>query len=110
MNEEPYIWLNYIITLIGPLIAFFVGVVISDRLGLYAELKRKHVYFMSVPVALVTVGILISSATVTVEDITKYGYTESVGSYMTFCGVIMFYGTLVPEIFEIYRKKIRPAS
>ena len=105
---EPFASWYYIVTFLGPLVAFFVGVVISDWMKLYAALERKHIYLMSLPVGLVTVGILVSGASVVVNNTTMYGYTESFPAYITFFGTIMFYGTLVPEMFEVFRKKIRP--
>lgn len=61
---------------------------------------------MSIPVGLITTGVLLSSAGVLVEGVVQYGHTDSVGQYMTFCGTIMFYGTTVPELFVAFRARL----
>jgi len=37
----------------------------------------------------------------------KYGYAESLHKFLFFGGGLMFIGTLVPELFAIYRRKIK---
>ena len=66
-----------------------------------------HLYVMSIPVILVTVGILLSSVTVSVQvdgasgTTREYccGHTKSVPGFGIFLGTLIFYGTVVPDIF-----------
>lgn len=94
-----------------PFIAFGAGVFISDVIGLNAKESRRNVYLMALPVGLLTVGVLLQGTTVHVPDqngfmTVRYGHLQGVGLYLVFCGTIMFYGTLVPQLFRSFRAKI----
>ena len=90
-----------------PYVACFFGACIADVRSLYPEMKRTHLYLVSIPVTLVTVGILLSTVTVSVPvdgtpgTIREYccGHTRSIGGFGLFLGTLMFYGTVAPEIF-----------
>ena len=103
---EPSVWVD-LFQKSGPVFAYILGVLITVRLKLYDDLKPETVYLMALPVGCVKVGILISGSSVTLDNITHYGYTQSIEAYLTFCGVIMFYGILAPEMFAFYRKFYR---
>ena len=70
---------------------------------------------MSVPSGMVSTGLLISSASVAIPDegsgqnavTVHYGYMESVPEYIVFVGLLMFYGTATPELFEGIRNRVR---
>ena len=90
-----------------PYLACFFGASIADILSLYPGMKRTHLYLVSIPVTLVTVGILLSTVTVSVPvdgspgTIREYccGHTQSIGGFGLFLGTLMFYGTVAPDIF-----------
>ncbi len=105
------IW-NTFAAFVLPFIAFGMGVYISDVIGLNSEESRKHVYLMALPVGLLTVGVLLSGTTVKVMaenglPQVHHGHMQSFGIYLVFCGTIMFYGTLVPQLFKSYRDRIQ---
>lgn len=87
----------------GPVFSYFLGVLIIVHLKLYDDLKPKNIYLMALPVGCMQVAILWGSS-VTLNSITYYGYTRSIQAYLTVCGVAMFFGTIVPEMFAFYRK------
>lgn len=69
--------------------------------------QRKNVWLMSVPVGLVTTGILISSASIQQSGVIYYGYMASPAKYSIFFGTIMFYGTAAPELFAAVRGRLK---
>jgi hypothetical protein len=93
-------------TYLFPFLSFATGVYISDVLGLNEGQARKQVYLMALPVGLLTVGILLTGTSVTVDGDVKHGHTQNLGVLMVFCGTIMFYGTLVPQLFKMNRKQM----
>ena len=98
-----------------PYLACFFGTFIADMLSLYPGVKRLHLYLMSVPVTLVTVGVLLSATTVSVPvagpsgTIREYccGHTQSIPGFGLFVGTMMFYGTLAPDLFAKRRDGVR---
>lgn len=98
-----------------PYVACFFGAYIADVRALYPEMKRTHLYLVSIPVTLVTVGILLSTVTVSVpvDDVSgttrQYccGHTQSIGEFGLFLGTLMFYGTVAPDIF-VRRRGVSP--
>ena len=95
----------------GPYLAYAVGVGLADRLWLYPALSREQIYLSSIPVGLVAVSTMIMGVTVSVEHTTEsavqkyYGHTESIPEYLLFLGTIMFFGTLVPDMFDLLRAR-----
>ena len=85
-------------------------------MSLYPGTKRAHLYLMSVPVTLVTVGILLSTVTVSVPvdgpsgTIREYccGHTQSWWGFGLFLGTLIFYGTVAPDIFFMKRRAVGP--
>ena len=75
-----------------PYVACYFGACIADVRSLYPEMKRTHLYLVSLPVTLVTVGILLSTVTVSVPvdgtsgTIREYccGHTRSIGGFGLF--------------------------
>ncbi|MDR6264228.1 MULTISPECIES: hypothetical protein [Rhodobacterales] len=103
---------NSFAAFILPFMAFAAGVYISDVIGLNSEESRKNIYLMAMPVGMLTVGILLSGTTVKVMSEgglpqVHYGHMQSFGIYLVFCGTIMFYGTLVPQLFKSYRDRFK---
>ena len=98
-----------------PYAACLFGTFIADMLSLYPGVKRLHLYLMSVPVTLVTVGILLSATTVSVPvdsppgTIREYccGHTQSIPGFGLFVGTMIFYGTLAPDLFAKRRDGVR---
>ena len=82
---------------------------------LYPDMKRTHLYLVSIPVTLVTVGILLSTVTVSVPvdgasgTTREYccGHTKSIGGFGLFLGTLMFYGTAAPDLF-VSRRGVSP--
>ena len=113
---EPDVLWNYFCMLGGPVVGFVVGVIICIYTKLYDDrnLKPGHICLMALPVGFLTLGILISETSVTVssessatvKNTTYCAYMESFTKYMIFCAITAFYGTLVPEMFVIYRKTL----
>ena len=97
----------------APFVAFFSGVLISDRLKLNGDLSRMHVWLMSVPVSFITIGNMLmivrfetksgNPETINIE----YGYMNSLPNFLVFIGTLIFYGTLVPQLFNQIRGRIR---
>ena len=83
-----------------------LGVLIADLVGLYSNLQRTHMWLISLPTGLLTTGLLILSATTTVDGDTYHGYRDSFAEYVIFCAIIMFYGTAAPELFASFRARI----
>ena len=98
-----------------PYVACFFGTFIADMPSLYPDVKRPHLYLMSVPVTLVTVGVLLSATTVSVPvdspsgTTREYccGHTQSIPGFGLFVGTMMFYGTLAPDLFAKRRDGVR---
>lgn len=103
---EPLSDFRFVLVNIIPLMAFFAGVLIADRVQLYAELGRTHMWLLSIPTGLLSVGMLISSAAATVDGVSYHGYMESFADYIMFCAIIMFYGTAAPELFASLRTQL----
>ena len=101
---------------LGPYLAFGFGVALADWLALYPSLSTLQIYLRSIPVGLVTVSTMLMGVTVSVENTVEsgvekyYGHTESVPEYLLFVGMIMFIGTLVPDMFDILRARFRTHS
>lgn len=105
------IW-NMIAAFFIPFLAFAIGVWISDVIGLNESESRKNVFLMALPVGMLTVGILLSGTTVRVMSEAglpevHHGHMQSFGIYLVFCGTIMFYGTLVPQLFRSFRDRFQ---
>ena len=112
---EPSFWitgLSWCLSHLVPFVAFFFGVFISIKLKLNGELRGWHVFLMSIPVGLLTIGTLLLSSTVEIngpnigESITKYGHMNSEAQFFVFIGTVMLYGTLVPQLFNQTRRRI----
>lgn len=106
-----------------PLLAFIAGTEIFLQLGFHRpdNLSRKQVYLMSIPVGLVLVGWLLMSASVSTTEFVggqgilgdlgecqttiRYGFIESYERYSIFLGILVFYGTLTPELFHMIRDR-----
>ena len=101
---------NFCITLVAPIVAFAIGVWISHTLKLNAGIDGKALVLLSIPVGLLVLGTLISTASTNDprEGNTDrlYGYCESFSKYMIFNGTVMFLGTSTPKLFNYYREKI----
>jgi len=94
-----------------PFVAFFLGVAVSVVLNLNEDTPKLHVFVMGVPVSAVLIGTLLTTTNVTFTmpngiDIDKYGHMSSVPEFLLFCGTIMFYGTLTPQLFHLNRRRI----
>ena len=108
------VW-NAFLVFVVPFMAFAVGVFISDVVGLNEGESRRNVYLMALPVGLLTVGILLQGTTVRIDldaglTLVRYGHMQGVGLYLVFCGTIMFYGTLVPQLFRSFRERLRDSA
>ena len=113
--ETPYapliiaIW-NFAITFLGPMVAFTGGVFIANKLELFEKLEGINAALMSIPVGLVALGTLITSASVSFSNgsaiMVHYGYCQSFDKYLVFCGTTMFLGTTAPDLFGLYRKSL----
>ena len=110
---EPAQWtflLDLMLTYGGPFLAFFFGVYISIRIGLNEETPGGHIWLMSFPVGLVAIGTLLTTTAVTVEssgvDQVYFGHMTSIQQFILFGGTVMFYGTLVPQLFHLNRSKL----
>lgn len=103
---EPLPEYEFVLINIVPLFAFFAGVLIADRVRLYVDLGRTHMWILSIPTGLLSVGMLISSAAATVDGVSYHGYMESFADYIMFCAIIMFYGTAAPELFASLRTQL----
>lgn len=99
MSEEPSYILSWLFTRSVPFIAFGSGVCISVYLELNGNVRGKHVFLMSVPVSLLTVG-----NTLAISD---YNYMNSLPNFSIFLGTMILYGTLVPQLFDQIRGRIR---
>ena len=77
------------------------------------HVTKKQIYLMAIPVGLIAVSMLLMGVTVSVENQTQsgvvkhYGHTESIPEYFLFLGTVMFVGTLVPEMFNVYRERFK---
>ena len=101
---EPPMWqtiLTIFIIYPVPFLSFWFGVYISIRLGLHGSMSRKVVFLMSVPVGIVTVGnfFVIANPGDFLDGYTKFG------SFLVLLGTLMFYGTLVPQMFAQMRRQ-----
>lgn len=103
------IW-NFSVTFLGPISAFFIGVWISHILKLNPDIDGKELVLLSIPVGLLTLGTLISAASLVDPNAETsdrlYGYCESFSKYMVFLGTSMFLGTSSPKLFSHYRERI----
>ena len=82
---EPDFLVSIFYPLLLPYFAFFSGVWIAHKIGLYTNVKRV-VWYLSIPTGLVIPSLLISSASISVNKVTYYGYMESIPDYLFFCG------------------------
>ena len=103
---EPTLFFDLLFANILPFAAFFIGVIIADCAHLISKTERKIVWLLSVPTGLVTTGMLMSSASISTEGVVHYGYMASVPKYAIFFGIVMFYGTAVPELFAAFRARL----
>ena len=106
-----------------PWVAFMVGVTIFVSLKYHEQyrLSITQVYLMSIPVGLVLIGFLVSNFSVTIGSgisvngptstgnvqTVRYGFMESPARYLLFNGLLVFFGTLVPDVFLLFRDKLR---
>ena len=105
--------LHSVAAVFGPYVAFGFGVALADWLTLYPNLRREQISLRAIPVGLVAVSTMLMGVTVSVEHTAEsavekyYGHTESIPEYLLFTGTIMFFGTLVPDIFDVLRTRLR---
>lgn len=112
---EPNFLLEQFFVLVAPFLAFFCGVAIADVIDLHSDIPRLTVWLMSIPTGMVSTGLLMVSASVSIPNdgagengaIVLYGYMESIPKYAVFVGLLMFYGTATPELFQAIRNRIR---
>ena len=124
--EVPGFLENVVAIYLLPLAAFALGAEIFVQLDLHAAsgLTRRQVYMMSIPVGLVLCGWLLTTSSISTTQLVdsqvlpggrigsqqitliKYGFTESIERYFIFIGVLIFYGTLTPELFVTIRIKL----
>ena len=83
---------------------------IAEFIGLHQELKLKIKLIVSVPTGLVTTGLIISSTSIELNGTTNYGYMDSLHQYVIFIGIVMFYGTVAPELFASLRGRFKGAG
>lgn len=102
---EPNYVNSILFTHVLPYLAFFSGVIFSGKAGLYPSIKPSHLAFLSIPAGLIITGLLINIASVTIQDITYFGYTAEIHKYLFFIGVLMIYGTVAPDSFLVLRKR-----
>lgn len=102
--------INFALIYGGPFIAFAFGVFIADRLALHDIRKRSNLYLIAIPVALLTIGLMVSSTKIeqATEDqiVYQYGHLSAMDQYLIFNAIIIFYGTLVPQTFHKVRGQI----
>ncbi len=103
---EPTPFFDLLFANILPFAAFLIGVIIADCAHLYSKTERKSVWLLSIPTGLVTTGLLMSSASISIEGIVQYGYMASIPKYAIFFGIVIFYGTAVPELFVAFRTRL----
>lgn len=99
---------------LGPFLAFSFGVYICDQMKLHSMKKRKHLWLVSVPVALLTVGMMVSSTKVQSAENSmisfRYAHVTQFDQYLMFLAVAMFFGTMAPTSFDRMRDKIMKTS
>lgn len=99
---------------VGPFIGFAFGVLICDQMKLHSLKKRRHLWLVSVPVALLSVGMLVSSSKVQAVqgDVITFNYAHlgALDQYLMFLAVTIFLGTVAPSSFDKLREdaKNRP--
>ena len=103
---EPEFFFDLFLANLLPIAAFFIGVIIADCAHLFSETERISVWLFSIPTGLVTTGILMLSASISTGGIVHYGYMASVPKYAVFLGIVIFYGTAVPELFTAFRARL----
>lgn len=93
-----------------PFIAFLFGVVICDQLKLHSMRKRRHLWLVSAPVAMFTVGMMVSSTKVKSahDDVITYQYAHvtEFDQYLMFLAITIFLGTMAPTTFDRLRDKL----
>ena len=77
---------------------------------------------MSIPVGFVLFGFFVSNLSVTISSadilvdeptetgnvpIVRYVFLESPARYILFIGMIIFFGNLVPDLFQLFRNKLQ---
>ena len=105
--EEPAYFLDVLIPVGIPLVCFCLGVVIGERIGLYAPIKWWMIYLVAFPTGLVVTGFLIGSASITIDNVAYYGYMHPWHKLLVFSGVVMFYGVIAPELFVAILNRVR---
>ena len=103
--EPTFVW--YPAIAIGsPYVAFFAGVWLADRVGLYSHIPRRTLYLTAIPTGFIIPSLLAGSAFVTIEDVPHYGYMQHEFKLLLFLGTVMVYGSASPELFAAIRSKI----
>lgn len=99
-----------ILAYLVPFIAFLFGVLICDQLRLHSLRKRLHLWLIALPVALFTVGMMVSSTKVksAQNDVITYQYAHvtEFDQYLMFLGIAIFLGTMAPTTFDRLRDKL----
>ncbi|MBC6441851.1 MAG: hypothetical protein GDA53_01790 [Rhodobacteraceae bacterium] len=124
------IWHLFLVNLF-PLLCFFIGVYISQKLNLNGNLPAKETYLMAIPVSLLSVGAMVLGTRYNVSPIefltpklagklgsisvaemkeqlvtVRYTHMRSFEYYGIFCGMIILHGTLVPQLFRLFRETL----
>ncbi len=94
----------------GPFVAFGFGVLICDQLKLHSLRKRRHLWMISLPVALLTVGTMVSSTKIESAQgsviSVKYAHVTALDQYLMFLGITIIFGTMAPTSFDRIRDKL----
>ena len=102
---------NAVLTFGAPFAAFALGVLISIKVGLNEETPVSHIWWMALPVCFVLIGTLLTTTAVSVEIAgarqSYYGHMATFPQFILFNGTIVFYGTLVPQLFHLNRSKLQ---
>lgn len=93
-----------------PFVAFLFGVLICDQLHLHSMRKRRHLWLISAPVAMFTIGMMVSSTKVksAQNDVITYQYAHvtEFDQYLMFLAIAIFLGTMAPTTFDRLRDKL----
>lgn len=101
---------------IAPFVMFFSGVGIGIKAKLHGSMNPRVIWMTALPVALLTIGNLLSATTYMASDpdgsgsFRSYGYLDSVHQALIFYGTVMFYGTMSPQIFQKIRERLPRTS
>ena len=93
-----------------PLVAFAFGVILCDRLHLHAVRRRGDLFLVAVPVAFVSLALMIAShrieGAVAGDAWLRYAHMQSTGKYILFNIIVVFFGTVVPQTFFDIGKRV----